>query len=48
VICSSPPREVKLFNDGLFADDVWPGAVVLSDHLCAHPEIISCKRYIVR
>lgn len=39
-------RDVKKFNDGLFADDCWPGAVVLSDYLASNPGIVANKRVL--
>lgn len=39
-------RGVKEYNDGLFADDIWPGAVVLSDFLCEHPYLCANRRVV--
>lgn len=36
----------KEFNDGLFADDIWPGAVVLSDFLCDNPTLCAGKHVV--
>jgi len=39
-------RKDVQYNDGLFADDIWPGAVVISDYLCKYPELCRNKRVI--
>jgi EEF1A N-terminal glycine/lysine methyltransferase len=36
-------RSTKEFNDGLFADDIWPGSVLLSDFLCDNPTLCRDK-----
>lgn len=33
-------------QDGLFADDVWPGAVVMANYLVDHPEMCANKRVL--
>ena len=35
-----------MFNDGLFADDTWPGAVALSDYFSARPDLVRDKRVL--
>lgn len=33
-------------NDRLFADDIWPGAVLLADYMCSRPDVVKKKRIL--
>lgn len=39
-------RKNAQFNDGLFADDIWPGAVLVSDYVCKHPDLCRNKKVV--
>lgn len=48
-----PPRRVyaktrkrRNYTDKLFADDIWPGAIMMCDHLCSNSDMCKGKRVI--